>query len=83
MACLRNEKTTISRIKLVMTRSKDGAKTKRVKTIRTFRELTRSFGSPGADRDISIFGTVTGSAPKAENVIKNITATALKMATLP
>ena len=55
----------ISRTKLVITRSREGAKTKRVKTIRTLSELTKSFGSLGAEMDMSMFGTVTGSAPKA------------------
>ena len=65
MACLKNEKTMISRTKLVITRRSEGAKTRRVKTIRTLSELTKSFGSLGAEMDMSIFGTVTGSAPKA------------------
>jgi hypothetical protein len=65
MACLKNEKTMISRTKLVITRSREGAKTRRVKTIRTLSELTKSFGSLGAEMDMSMFGTVTGSAPKA------------------
>ena len=66
--------------KLVITKSREGAKTKRVKTIRTLSELTKSLGSLGADMDISMFGTVTGSAPKEATTKKSRITTALKMA---
>ncbi len=57
--------------------------TRSVKMIKTFSELTRSLGSPGAESEMSIFGTVTASAPKAvERAKKDINATAFKMATL-
>ena len=82
IACRRNENTTISLTKLVITSSREGANTKRVKTIRTLRELTKSLGSLGAERDISIVGTVTASAPKAESAIRDIKITAFKMAIL-
>ncbi len=51
--------------------------------IKTFREFTKSCGSLGADSEISIFGTVTGSAPKAKEVIKNMNQIGLKMIILP
>jgi hypothetical protein len=83
IACLKNEKTTMSLKKLVITKRREGAKTKRVKTIRTLSELTKSLGSLGADIDISMLGTLTGSAPKEATVKKSRIATTLKMAISP
>ena len=70
----------IRRKKLVITKRSEGARTKRVKTIRTLSELTKSLGSLGADMDISMLGTVIGSAPKEATTKKSRIATALKMA---
>ncbi len=79
-ACLKNEKTIISLTKLVITKISEGAKTKSVRIIKTFRELTKSFGSLGAEIDISIFGTLTLSAPKAVNTKRDRSKKAFKMA---
>ena len=54
--------------KLVITSIKDGAKTRSVRTIRTFKELTKSAGSVGADIDRSTLGNAVLSAPKRVNV---------------
>jgi hypothetical protein len=64
-----------------MTRRREGARTNSVKTIKTFRELTRSFGSPGAEMDMSIFGT-TGSAPNSNGAKRSSNKAALKIAIL-
>jgi len=66
----------IRRIKLVITSRSEGARARSVKTINTFREFTKSFGSPGAEIDMSIFGT-TGSAPNIVDEKSMINANAL------
>ena len=58
-AVLRNENTTKSLKKLVIKSISDGAKTRRVKTTKTFSEVTNSFGVLGADKDRFIVGSCT------------------------
>ncbi len=70
----------MSLTKLVITNKREGAKTKSVKMIKTFREFTKSCGSLGAEMEISIFGTVTLSAPKAVNTKRDRSKKAFKMA---
>jgi len=65
-ALLKKEKTTISLRKLVITKTRDGAKTSRVKTMMRFRLVTRSLGSFGAERDRFTVGIVTVSAAKRD-----------------
>ncbi len=72
----------IRRTKEVITKIRDGAKTNKVKITKRLSEFTRSLGSLGADMDMSIFGTVTGSAPKAIRVKKNSITTVFLMAIL-
>ncbi len=69
----------MSLTKLVITNKRDGAKTKSVKMINTFREFTKSCGSLGAEMEISIFGTVTLWA-KAVNTKRDRSKKAFKMA---
>jgi hypothetical protein len=48
MACLRNEKTIMSLVKLVITSTRDGASTSRVRIMTIFRLLTSCSGFWGA-----------------------------------
>lgn len=61
-ACLKNEKTTTSLTKLVITKSREGASTKSVKTIRTFKELTSSVGLFEGEMEISTVGSAESAA---------------------
>jgi len=77
-ACLKNEKTTIKRIKLVITSKSEGASTSKVKTTSTLRELTKSLGVDGAERERLTVGIAVASAPYSTEVSsKNKSAIAL------
>lgn len=65
-------------MKLVITSIREGAKTRSVKTMSTFKELTRSFGSLGAEKERFTVGIATLSAPNEREVkSKNSTTIAL------
>ncbi|BEG57394.1 hypothetical protein NHP21005_10820 [Helicobacter sp. NHP21005] len=63
-AVRKKENTTIRRIKLVITKIKEGASTKRVKTSTTLRVVTNCVGVWGAVKDKLIVG-ITGSLSAA------------------
>jgi len=64
IAILRNEKTMMIRVKLVITRTSEGAKTSSVSTIMIFIVVMRSLGSFGTPSVRFTVGMV-GSAPNA------------------
>jgi hypothetical protein len=64
-AVLRNENTTTSRTKLVITNIKEGANTSRVSITKRFRLFTRSCGVSGAFSEIFTDGICVDSAEKS------------------